>query len=393
MSMEMSIAMTVLILWIAVSRKLYGELPDGPPSSPSWDIYRSPAAAHEPRDYFPLPTGMVLCVTHACNYNCAMCTGRKTGARAERDAGFWASLISETDHKTSSGKSVEYVLFGGEPLLYGDIDALWKYLQVKEINTMIVTNGSWLGEFADRFLRSPCIRLTISLDGLGDIHDAIRGCNGAFDAIDSFLKYVNRRAPQALSRVSVNCVLQPTNLSSRNHLPELAFYLDKHQIRDVRFQHIQSFSLYAQKETNVIWRQLFFNEAPLFEMNDVPGWLHLDRTHIANLRAALKELKRRGLLPYILPDLTERDMDRYYDHTTHYWPGDGKCMRYLTPFILPDGSLSMCPVAGYSAGKLFCGEDFWKVFYSKRARAFRSSLLESGGFPICSRCCEWRTYR
>jgi radical SAM family uncharacterized protein len=120
----------------------------------------------------PLIAGHKL--LYKCNLTCDMCP-------------FWKrpdeKLLSiEEEVKIMDSLASAGVLFygfeGGEPLLRRDLPAILKESH-ERFHTALVTNG-WLlkariGEIDD-FLES----LFVSLDGIGSLHDRLRGVNGSF---------------------------------------------------------------------------------------------------------------------------------------------------------------------------------------------------------------------
>ncbi|MBI5725852.1 MAG: radical SAM protein [Planctomycetes bacterium] len=71
---------------------------------------------------------------------------------------------------------------GGEPLVRGDLDELIGYAGQKGLRTVLSTNGTLIdSETAGRLARTGLAYAGISLDGLAEINDHIRGQAGAFD--------------------------------------------------------------------------------------------------------------------------------------------------------------------------------------------------------------------
>ncbi|MDR1313976.1 MAG: radical SAM protein [Deltaproteobacteria bacterium] len=118
-------------------------------------------------------------VTKACNLSCLHCYASATAGRAadELDPKEAAELVSSL-----SGYGVPVILFsGGEPLMRPDVFELIEAAVKGGSRAVLSTNGLLLTP--ESALRLAAIGLSyvgISLDGLEERHDAIRGVSGAF---------------------------------------------------------------------------------------------------------------------------------------------------------------------------------------------------------------------
>jgi radical SAM enzyme (rSAM/lipoprotein system) len=73
------------------------------------------------------------------------------------------------------------VLTGGEPLLRPDIEEIGKALQQRRVGWSMVTNGYWYSQqLHSRLMSAGLGALTISLDGLEEEHDWMRGLKGCY---------------------------------------------------------------------------------------------------------------------------------------------------------------------------------------------------------------------
>jgi radical SAM protein with 4Fe4S-binding SPASM domain len=102
---------------------------------------------------------------------------------------------------------------GGEPFLRPDWDKLCRYLTDKSMKVAIVTNGTLLDEaVASRAEQAGVSRISVSIDGLRDTHDATRryrvGQASAFDAAVRGIAVARRVLP-----ISVITQVNRTNLA------------------------------------------------------------------------------------------------------------------------------------------------------------------------------------
>jgi radical SAM family uncharacterized protein len=150
---------------------------------------------------------------YSCNLRCAMCP-------------FWRrmdenllTLREEVKMMESLAKAgVSFMGFeGGEPLLRRDVPEILRESH-ERFHTSMVTNGLLLkrriGEI-HRFLDF----LFVSVDGIGEIHDKIRGMRGAFqrtiEGIEEASKYVSLAISSTITEENVDQVERIVELAER----------------------------------------------------------------------------------------------------------------------------------------------------------------------------------
>ena len=118
-------------------------------------------------------------ITNTCNLSCKHCmnqSGKTTfpGLPIE-DA---LALIAEMyDANVRS-----LYISGGEPLTYPEIDRVLRFCKEKGFKLSMATNGVLVPEHLDTI--TECVRdISISLDGIGTVHDDFRGMPGMFEAV------------------------------------------------------------------------------------------------------------------------------------------------------------------------------------------------------------------
>ena len=162
---------------------------------------------------YPLspPEHLYLSLTTRCNLKCLMC-GVSIEPSSENDELSSAECKRLIDQ--SAGLGIGHLIFsGGEPLLRRDIFDLIRYAVSRNITMVdIITNGLLIDEFtAKNLTRIGLNHITVSLDGLEDVHNGIRG-DGSYrrtvQAIDSINKYKNDRLPT----VGINFTIMDCNI-------------------------------------------------------------------------------------------------------------------------------------------------------------------------------------
>jgi len=135
---------------------------------------------------------------YRCNLECAMCP-------------FWRredeSLLSVDDEvrmmKSLARAGVSFLGFeGGEPLLRRDLPEILAESHPR-FHTSLVTNG-WLLSHRIRDIASHLDMIFVSLDGIGDLHDRLRGIPGSFDRAVEGIRSARGRVPVAISSTITN---------------------------------------------------------------------------------------------------------------------------------------------------------------------------------------------
>ncbi|MBU1238570.1 radical SAM protein [Myxococcota bacterium] len=128
-------------------------------------------------------------LTAQCDLACAHCCANYPKALA----------LTREEHLTIAGRLVgagvgSVTLSGGEPLLVPHWHEIAAVLHGAGVSVQIITNGQHLTEpNLERFAELPLDFLWISLDGLENTHDGIRGKKGAFAAVMEGARVLERR--------------------------------------------------------------------------------------------------------------------------------------------------------------------------------------------------------
>jgi len=128
----------------------------------------------------PKPLVYKLMLNWKCNLRCPMCMlwgdvgwvkeEAKQTADTELD---WAVVerIFDSDLPWNSS----FILSGGEPLMYSKFGRLLRMLQQRRKFAIICTNGLWLDRYLEELTDNPYPTLLISLDGLDQVNERLRG--------------------------------------------------------------------------------------------------------------------------------------------------------------------------------------------------------------------------
>ncbi len=128
-------------------------------------------------------------ITNRCNQACRHCLFASSPDEKTELATTRIRKIAA--QATTLGCRV-FALTGGEPLVHPDFESIVDSLLGPEAaHVVVLTNGTLLKDYAKALARWPADRfhLQISIDGLGQNHDRIRG-RGAFDALAAQLAWL-----------------------------------------------------------------------------------------------------------------------------------------------------------------------------------------------------------
>jgi heme d1 biosynthesis radical SAM protein NirJ len=170
-------AQTDWIKMLSVTRLLCGTATPGDALRYGRDTSRLPShLLHYSQDKRPI---VVWNLIRRCNLRCVHCYSDS------RDQEYPGELTTEEgkrfiDHMADFG--VPTVLFsGGEPLMRPDLFELAAYAREKGLRCVLSTNGTLIDEkTAQRIKEAGFAYVGVSIDGLEEVHDRIRGEKGAF---------------------------------------------------------------------------------------------------------------------------------------------------------------------------------------------------------------------
>jgi MoaA/NifB/PqqE/SkfB family radical SAM enzyme len=149
-------------------------------------------------------------LTDACNLNCIMCgqRERKEGIGVKN----YINLESLKKFLTDMPDGLDVYLWGGEPLIHPDIREIVDFFISKNAKITINTNGVLLDNHINFLAERNIDALVVSLDGLHDVHDSIRGCKKVFDKIKkSLLKYIEETRNLNKKNVVINFTILKEN--------------------------------------------------------------------------------------------------------------------------------------------------------------------------------------
>lgn len=125
----------------------------------------------------PRPEWADIRVTENCNSKCMTCNAWKNKAENE----LTTEELKDAIRQLKEVGVNNVVFIGGEPLLRNDIGVLIKEASINGFqNIIVVTNGLLLKNKAEELLINGVTHITVSIDGIADVDDKIRGIPNSF---------------------------------------------------------------------------------------------------------------------------------------------------------------------------------------------------------------------
>ncbi|MCX6354797.1 MAG: radical SAM protein [Candidatus Aureabacteria bacterium] len=331
------------------------------------------------------PVHLTIEVTHRCNLSCHMCDlygGDKEidSLRSRKEAPgeqFSLALMEQLCDSFHGSKPV-LSLGGGEPLLHPQIAELISCAKRKGLLCTLTTNGTLLEKYAAALTDAGLDSIVLSIDGPEKVHDATRGMEGAFARARAgarALAEYRRRKESATPRLRINCTINSRNFSILSEIPGVA---EEFGAESLVFSHLWFWDREAVDAHNrSVGHLCRATEQNTDEIDLIqPGVVSREISKIKG--------SRTRLAVKFLPDLSEREIERYYSERAAPVNRFACRAAWLTAFVMPNGEVIPC--LDYRYGKL--GElPFEKIWNGERALAFRKCLRGFGIFPACVRCC------
>ncbi|MBN1911679.1 MAG: radical SAM protein [Pirellulales bacterium] len=180
--------------------------------------------------------GLVLMVTRACNLRCAYCyAGKKTTQTMEPQLGRMA--IDKAVRSLRPGGTLELGFFGGEPLLVAQqVAGLIEHARKRtaeadaRLEMSMTTNGTIAEGAAWDVMTAPDVQLSISHDGLPEVHDCYRRTPDGGGSSAEVLATINRLLAAGRD-ICVSMVVRPDTVA---RMPDGIAFLQQHGVRRIQ---------------------------------------------------------------------------------------------------------------------------------------------------------------
>ncbi|MCE5278811.1 MAG: radical SAM/SPASM domain-containing protein [Planctomycetaceae bacterium] len=304
------------------------------------------------------PTDAVIAVTHRCNAQCSMCKVWQSTA---------ADALTPADMRRLPRGLRTINLSGGEPFLRPDLPQFVDELRQRCPHAQItISTNAWM---VDRILTAmeeirfidPSIRLAVSLDGLGEAHDNVRGVSGAFDAA---MQLIGGLTEAGFRGLRLGMTLSSSNL---DQLLDVAALAAEHDL-----------------ELGVVAAHKARTHLGVSDLGDeqIPDWLV----------GAFAQLTQRWLRSWRPKQWLRAHFACF---TYHYLAGRAwrvKCAAGRDFFFLQaDGTVYHCSVDGRAMGNL-CRQDWQTIWHGGDAHEARraAAACPENCWMICTARSEYR---
>ena len=353
---------------------------------------------------FP-PKSICLILTEHCNLQCVMCDIGQENAKNSTKASFpltasinkgesalklenWKQLVDDIVAKQWDPL---LLLTGTEPFLYPQVTELIDYIVASNLRLHITTNGTLLSRYAENLVdlctKPGSITLTISLDGIGEVHDSIRGVKGTFERAVNGLQAIDERKKSLGSKWPEVSLCYTISNFNDHHINEFVnwFYRRDFGLKSITFSHLWfKDKTIVEKHNQKHGKQCLVQQANLTGLNIA----EIDMDSVAEQFRTIRESYND--LPFALfeqPQLTAEESQKYYTQPTEVVFYE-KCLApWRNVAINPQGEVIVSPLCfDYSLGNI-AKQSFPQIWNGVPVKKFRRRLKKVGMYPACTRCC------
>ena len=171
---------------------------------------------------------IVVLPTYNCNFRCSYCFERFRLEKGQKwlnhkmNAETADAIISQLEAMRKRGITIRsIILFGGEPLLPSNMDAVKKWVDYSvQIGSTysVISNGYELEHFLGLFQEHPPKHIQITVDGPENVHDQRRFLAGGKGSFSKIMENI-RKAIELGITINVRTNVNRTNLQSAMTLP------------------------------------------------------------------------------------------------------------------------------------------------------------------------------
>ncbi len=326
-----------------------------------------------------LPSIASLGITERCSLRCKMCRFWIDGnhdAENELETDQIRGMIDEL----ASDLGVRRIrLVGGEPFVREDAVEIIRHAKEVGMHVNVVTDGFEISrDLADQIVASGLDTIRFSLDGIGEVHDKVRGKTGSYLKASDSIRYIREaKKSRNVSRPEVQIFSVITSINYDQALPLW---------NESRTTFAPSRYLFgnAVETTPKIVEASLWNGKQLLDGHYIPigRSLKLDAGQQAVFDSHVRKIS--GRQDPKAPMRLLRSMTRLFSNT-------GICPESYAIHIDPAGHVTFCSVCmNYSYGK-YPESTMKDIWFSRRHAEFMKTVNSGGFLPVCSEVCGQTT--
>ncbi|MHB8174843.1 MAG: radical SAM/SPASM domain-containing protein, partial [Nitrospirota bacterium] len=300
--------------------------------------------------YFLSPSGrsfspvvLFLNVSSVCNLKCVHCDlGQKAVSTT-----FYRNMTNEVrfiDMKTAEKVFSEVkkykptiAIISTEPLLHRHIIKIVELAKSQGLRIYITSNGYLLRRYAEKIVESGLDKLCISLDGLSEVHNRIRGVSDSFERAVEGIKMVvaHRKKTGSKLAIAANMVLCSQNYAQ---IDEYIGYLSGIGIE----QFVFSYFNYVTREMSDIHNRKWGEKYPMTSMSLSGGLNYGDvEPEILYKQIMLIKNKYKHLHISFIPHLASPEaIHTYFREPFKFVTYDRCFVPWMTATIMPNGDVT-----------------------------------------------------
>lgn len=344
----------------------------------------------------PLPQEVSLQLTYRCNLRCVHCY-------QWNDQGFFRDFspqkqkteldvgIVEDVLRTTAGRRSKLFLWGGEPLMHTRFGEVVDLLEQYPRTVNMCTNGLLFKRKLDALLRiGENLNLLVSLDGLEEDHEALRGKGTFRRTMDNIgLMLDLKREKRFHGEVSLSCMVSHTTVGKMYEFMEWAEDLG---VNTVYFQFPWYISPEVAEAMDRVYEESFSWLNP-DTGTQKPTWhsytYRLPPEQFPVLRDSMRRLAERQWRVRIRyqPQLEEEEVEDFLLGTSRPAQKRSTCLAVSNRLeVHADGNVSSCKFfPEFVVGNLY-RTGVAELWHSSSFREVRKTLAASGMMPVCSKC-------
>lgn len=354
------------------------------------------------RSFFKMPPILILQVTEACNLRCTMCyEWGPSGHRhqhpdlGEKPVSLELEVVERLMEECRQEKTF-YSLFGGEPLLYPDLDKVIARAKQAGSSIETVTNGTLLSRKAAMLVEEGMDLVRVSLDGPREINDLQRGRGSYEKAVEGLEALYREKARRKGTRPLCGVI---TTVTSDNCTALERLYCRDLDLRRVDFVTIQMQSYITEamgRAYQAILERRFGQKGAFFwkgMTRDPDDFRTIDLQELLRqFRKVRRHLLRNGIPVLCFPGTWDEGNLAMYLRGRWQEMRDYKKNHCIAPWVATDvtarGDVAPCHtfydlafgnLHSQGMGEIWNGEGF------KRFRTY----MRSGLLPVCPACCHF----
>jgi radical SAM protein with 4Fe4S-binding SPASM domain len=344
----------------------------------------------------PLPQEVSLQLTYRCNLRCVHCyQWNEQGffrdfsparQKTELDTEIVANVL-----RTTAPVRSKLFLWGGEPLMHSRFGEIAALIEQYPRTVNMCTNGLLFKRKLDDMLRiGEGLNLLVSLDGLGEDHEALRG-KGTFKRTTDNIRMMLdlKKEGRFLGELSLSCMVSHVTVGKMYEFMEWAEELG---VNTVYFQFPWYISPEVAGAMDKVYEESFAWLKPDTGTKQ-PTWhsytYQLPEEQIPTLRESMTRLAGRQWRSRVRyqPQLQADEVEDFIRGASRPAQGRSKCLAVSNRLeVHADGNVSSCKFfPEFVVGNLYDTE-MGELWQSESFRHVREILSANGMMPVCSKC-------